>query len=133
MGRRRKARVHAFQALYSWEISRPPIDKLVEFSWVSDRSEDWQAFARLLVAGTIENIEHVDELIKGQLEHWDFERISKVDLAILRVSVYAIVYQPDIPSSVTIDEAVELSRQFSSEESYRFINGLLDGIRKVTQ
>ena len=70
------------------------------------------------------------EYIKRYLEHWDFKRIGKVDLAILRMSIYALKFQPDIPATVTIDEAVDIARAYGSDESYRFINGVLDGILK---
>jgi transcription antitermination protein NusB len=135
MGSRRKARIIAFQALYSWDISRSDIEDLSKFIWLEDpenKTKDQTTidFARFLLAGTIENIEHIDETIKKRLEHWDFSRLSRVDLAILRMSVYALLYQKDIPSTVTIDEAIDIAKDFGAEDSYRFINGVLDGILK---
>lgn len=87
-------------------------------------------FARLIAAGTIQNLAKIDEQIKIQLEHWDFSRLNKVDQAILRMGVYSLLFQKDIPASVTIDEAVDISKEYGTDESYRFINGVLDGIRK---
>ena len=87
-------------------------------------------FARLIAGGTIQNLAEVDKQIKIQLEHWDFSRLNKVDQAILRMGVYSLLYQKDIPASVTIDEAVDISKEYGTDESYRFINGVLDGIRK---
>jgi N utilization substance protein B len=133
MGTRRLGRIAAFQALYAWEESRPDIDELLKFDWLEKKPDDQTlSFASLLVAGTIESIEAVDEQIKKHLQKWSFERLSRVDLAILRSSAYAMIYQKDIPVSVTINEAVEIAKKFGSPESYRFVNGVLDGIRKAT-
>jgi N utilization substance protein B len=83
-----------------------------------------------MIAGTIEQIDVIDSMIKKHLEHWAFERLRKVDLAILRVGAYSIFYQKDIPAQISIDEAIEIAKEYGSEDSYRFINGVLDGIRK---
>lgn len=143
MGARRQGRIVAFQALYAYEYTHPPIDELLQFSWLEAateagrsskaalRSQEAVDFARLLVAGTIENICAIDDRIRGQLDHWDFSRIARVDLSILRLSVYSLLYVDSIPASVTIDEAVSLAREFGSSESYRFVNGVLDGIRRT--
>lgn len=88
------------------------------------------AFARLLIQGAVENLGSIDETIKGQLENWDFSRLNRVDLALLRMSVYCLMFQHDIPATVTIDEAVDISKTYGTADSYRFVNGVLDGIRK---
>ncbi len=135
MGSRRKARILALQALYSWGFTGYSEEELAEFSWLDEErrssyDEQTFTFARLLIHGTLEHIEDIDETIKNQLEHWDFERLARVDLAILRFSMYALLYQRDIPPSVTIDEAIMLAKQYGNDDSYRFINGVLDGVRK---
>ncbi|MFP4114322.1 MAG: transcription antitermination factor NusB [Spirochaetota bacterium] len=136
MGSRRKARIYAMQALFSWDMSRTPIEELLAFDWIerknegSTAQEETLAFAGLLVAGTIENIEQVDDSIQRHLEHWKLERLAKVDLAILRLSTYSLLHQRSIPASVTIDEAIDLAREYGSDESYRFVNGVLDAVRK---
>lgn len=135
MGARRKGRIIAFQSLYRYDLSGAPIEELLDFSWidpqkVKNNREEIFTFARLIIRGTIENLNEIDKVIQDQLEHWDINRLSKVDLAIIRISTYALLYQRDIPPSVTIDEAVDIAKEFGSEESYRFINGVLDGIRK---
>jgi len=133
MGARRKARIYAFQSLYAWEESRPPIDRLLNFDWLgSEPGEAARTFASLLVIGTIDNIEKIDAQIRGHLTKWKFDRLARVDLANLRTSVYALIFQQDIPSSVTINEAVEIAKEFGSDESYRFVNGVLDGINKAS-
>ncbi|MHA1939074.1 MAG: transcription antitermination factor NusB [Candidatus Thorarchaeota archaeon] len=139
MGARRKGRILAFQSLYSFELcetAKPSqINDILDFPWMdtggmSKFNQESIDFGRLIARGTIENLSAVDRYIKSQLEHWDFSRLNKVDQAILRISVYSLLFQKDIPASVTIDEAVDISKEFGTDESYRFINGVLDGIRK---
>jgi len=139
MGARRKGRILAFQSLYSFELcetaKQPQINEILDFPWLDEGgmskfNQESIDFGRLIARGTIENLSEVDRNITSQLEHWDFSRINKVDQAILRISVYSLLLQKDIPASVTIDEAVDISKDFGTDESYRFINGVLDGIRK---
>ncbi len=135
MGSRRKGRVIAFQALFSWDACRPSTEDLLEFRWLdSERREklepDILSFAGHIVAGTLENIADIDRTIKTHAQNWDIDRIAKVDLAILRISIYALSYESDIPVTVTIDEAVEIAKQFGSNESYKFVNGILDAVRR---
>lgn len=132
---RRKSRILAFQALYAWEVgSGADIENFLEFAWASPAllermGEDGRAFSRLIISGTIEHITEIDAIISKHLINWDFSRLSKVDLAILRISVYALLYQSDIHSSITIDEAVDISREFGTDEAFRFINGILGAIK----
>jgi N utilization substance protein B len=139
MGARRKGRILAFQSLYSYELCKTAkqsqINEVLDFPWMdaggrSKFNQESIDFGRLIARGTIENLSEVDRYITSQLEHWDFSRINKVDQAILRISVYSLLFQKDIPASVTIDEAVDISKDFGTDESYRFVNGVLDGIRK---
>ncbi|MBU0928772.1 MAG: transcription antitermination factor NusB [Spirochaetes bacterium] len=135
MASRRKARIVAFQALYAWDASQMSFEELLTFSWLGEDSaasadEELKTFAGLIVSGTIENIAAIDAAIKKHLEHWAFERLKKVDLAILRVSAYSLMFQSDIPAQITIDEAIEIAKEFGSEDSYRFINGVLDAVWK---
>ncbi len=110
-------------------------DELLSFSWLGEESsastdEDLKTFATLVVSGTMENIVLIDGAIQKHLEHWAFERLKKVDLAILRVSIYSLLYQTDIAPQITIDEAIEIAKEFGAEDSYRFINGILDAVWK---
>lgn len=123
------------QSLYAWDFTHAPAEALSEFFWLDEKDSPGPddtacAFAALLIAGTIENIEVVDVTIRGRLEHWDFSRLSRVDLSILRMSVFCLLFMKDIPASVVIDEAVDISKEFGTDDSFRFINGVLDGIRK---
>jgi N utilization substance protein B len=135
MGARRQGRILAFQSLYRYDLSHAPLNELLDFSWLDeDRLEkltpEVRAFAGLIIQGTVERIKEIDVLIKAQLENWDFERLARVDCAILRISVYCLLFQKDIPLSVTIDEAINIAKTYSSDESYKFINGVLDAIVK---
>jgi N utilization substance protein B len=135
MGARRKARIIAFQSLYRHDLSGAGLQELFDFSWMDAEKSgagaaDTVAFARLLIQGAVENLGQIDETIKGQLENWDFTRLNRVDLALLRMSVYCLLFQQDIPATVTIDEAVDISKTYGTADSYRFVNGVLDGVRK---
>lgn len=132
---RRKGRILAFQALYSWDLGNVDVDNVLDFSWVEKETlermgEESLTFTRLLVSGTIEHIEEIDSVIKAHLTNWDFDRLNKVDLAILRISVYPLLFQKDIHSSIIIDEAIDISKEFGSDDSFKFINAVLDSIRK---
>jgi N utilization substance protein B len=135
---RRKGRILAFQALYCWESTHIALDVLMAFPWI-DRDKqlfpdkDIADFSRLLIAGTVENIRDIDEMIKKHLQHWDFSRLNRVDLAIIRMSVYTLMYQQDINPSIVIDEAIGISKEFGTDDSFRFVNGVLDSIRITLQ
>ena len=138
MASRRKARILAFQALYFWEANRVPIEDLISFSWLEEKKrnslgENTSVFSATLVAGTIENITDIDNMIKSHLENWDISRVNRVDLAVLRMSVYSLMFQEDFPPSIVIDEAIGICREYGTDDSYRFINGVLDSIRKTLQ
>ncbi|MGJ3241355.1 MAG: transcription antitermination factor NusB [Opitutales bacterium] len=88
----------------------------------------WFSFGEELALGTVENIGEIDAIIRERAKNWDFNRIAKVDLTILRLALYELLHRPDIPPVVTINEAIELSKQFSGPDSRRFINGILDQV-----
>ena len=139
MASRRKGRILAFQALYSWDAQTKPAlkipDELLDFSWVqpvnSVLGEEMLTFSRLLVTGTIENIKAIDNMIKKHLINWELSRLNKVDLAVLRMSVYTLMFQAEMSPSIVIDEAIGISKEYGSIDSYRFVNGILDSIRKT--
>ena len=148
---RRKSRILAFQGLYSWEVGKIPLEDVLKFDWNSpleseskseEKSEDVLAdnfesessenvvFAKMLVAGTVEHLSEIDEIIKKHLKTWDFERVNKVSLSILRMSVYSLKYQQDLQPSIVIDEAIHLAKDFGPEDSFKFVNAILDNIKK---
>jgi N utilization substance protein B len=138
MSSRRKGRILAFQALYSWEAASPASEDLLTFSWLEPEKqaaldEGTANFARLIIRGAIENIDAVDAMIRAHLKNWAFSRVSRVDLALLRISVYTLMYQEEVAPSIVIDEAIGISREYGADDSYRFINGVLDSIRKTIQ
>ena len=136
MASRRKGRILAFQALYFWESNRVPVEELTAFSWLDEEKltsldEDMAAFSRILTAGAVENIKAIDKMIKDHLENWDISRLNRVDLAVLRMSVFTLMFQKDISPSIVIDEAIGICREFGTDDSYKFINGVLDSIRRT--
>jgi len=131
LGSRRSARIIALQALYQIDISGKSVDEILQFEWL-DKEYDSPTldFARDLVLGTMKHKELIDKIISKQLEHWELGRLSYVDRAILRFSTYSIFFQDDVPDTVIINEAVDIAKLFGTDDSYRFVNGVLDGIRK---
>ncbi|MEE1212492.1 MAG: transcription antitermination factor NusB [Treponema sp.] len=96
-----------------------------------EKKEEIYIFARLLVRGTVENISQIDEIIKSHLSSkWSLERINKVALAVIRMSVYALLYQKDVPAVIVIDEAVEIVKEYGIDDSHKFTNAILDNINK---
>jgi N utilization substance protein B len=87
-------------------------------------------YARTLVEGTLARLGEIDELIRSQTENWRLERMPAVDRNILRLAVFEMLSEPDVPKLVVIDEAVELAKKFGSDQTSRFVNGLLDGLLK---
>ncbi len=129
--RRRESRIAAVQFLYTWEVNRPNNlpDAVREFFEGKDRERDYYAFSEELIFGAIDKIDALDEKIRALAKNWDFKRIAKVDLSILRLAVYEILFRNDIPPIVSINEAVDLSKILSNLESKRFINGILDKLK----
>lgn len=131
MGSRRSARIIALQTLYQIDMSGVHRDEILTFDWLDKKYDDATIdFARRLVQGTINDLRKIDDHIKRQLEHWDLDRVSYVDRAILRFSTYSLFSQNDVPDTVIINEAIDIAKIFGSDDSYRFVNGVLDGIRK---
>jgi N utilization substance protein B len=144
MASRRKGRILAFQALYFWESSsssqdeRVPLDELLSFSWLEEEKlkkldEEMAVFSRIITAGTVENIKDIDQMIKDHLVNWDITRLGRVDLAILRISVFTLMYQKEIAPGIVIDEAIGICREYGADDSYKFINGVLDSIRSTLE
>lgn len=133
MTSRRKARELALQYFYCIDMNREGFSEqgLRQF-WADHKSDgDIHKFAEQLIRGTVGNIGQIDGVIQTYAENWSLDRIAAVDRNVLRLAVYEILKEDDIPLSVTINEAIELAKKFSSEESGTFVNGLLDRIGKV--
>lgn len=133
---RRKGRIIAFQALYSWDVSKSSLEDLLTFSWLENKTESENAkeertFASLIISGTISHIDEIDKRIESHLSaSWSMDRISRVALAILRTSVYEIAFQNGAEPRIVIDEAVNIAKDYDSDDSYKFINAVLDKIGK---
>ncbi|WP_178087705.1 transcription antitermination factor NusB [Methylacidimicrobium cyclopophantes] len=122
------ARVRAVQFLYQWGMrQQPPSRKSLEEFWaLSPASGAVRQFAEELILGTIDHVAALDARIEEYVENWQIERLAAVDRAILRVALYELFYRAEIPPIVSVNEAVEVAKQLSSEESGRFVNGVLD-------
>lgn len=131
MGARHSGRVLAVQALYNYEMSHDR-RALSDYRWASgDLHEESRLFSQMLTEGAFTCLDEIDRLIVDASEKRDFNRIAKVDLAVLRVAVYEMCFQTQpLPSKIIIDEAIEISKSFSADESYRLVNGILDKISR---
>jgi len=130
--KRRKAREYALQLLFQVDFTNKQIDlKELEEFW-SDKKEkrDVRGFTEDLVKGTLERINEIDRMIEKVTENWLLKRMAAVDRNILRFAAYEILYRKDIPSAVTINEAIEIAKRYSSIESASFLNGVLDRLAK---
>jgi N utilization substance protein B len=125
---RRDGRVAALQYLYAWSLNDPKnlAEDLIVFFENLEHPRAHYAYAEELIQGVILNQAEVDAIIKGLAQNWDFARIAKIDLAILRLAIFEMKHRKDIPPVVSINEAIDLSKQFSNLDSKRFINGILD-------
>jgi len=133
---RRENRMCTVQFLYQWESNKPKVlaDDVCQFFENLEEDRAYYAFAEELALGTIENVEVIDGHINEHANNWTFDRIAKVDLAILRLAIYELLYRTDIPPIVSINEAIDLSKVFSNPDSKRFINGILDKMKdKITR
>lgn len=150
-GKRHTAREMAVQMLYQQDMGGSPLPQVFQTFDLTEflgreakakggqhpdpekvRRRVHQAFdrARELVRGTAEHREEIDELIRSQADNWRLERMPVVDRNILRLAIYEMLHEPEVPKLVVVDEAIELAKKYGSDQSGRFINGLLDGLLK---
>jgi N utilization substance protein B len=135
---RHSAREAAVQMLYQWEIGKLSMLEVMSTYWpLRDPlsadlpvGNELREFATGLTHGVAANLEKIDPFIAEAAEHWRIERMAVMDRIILRLAVYEFLEQPDTPARVIINEALELARTFSTDDAVRFINGILDGIRR---
>jgi N utilization substance protein B len=128
---RHDGRVAALQYLYAWSLNAPVDleDDLRVFFESLDNPRDHYAFGEELIHGAIEHIDDINGKIRTLAQNWEFDRIAKIDLAILRLAIFEMLFRKDIPPVVSINEAIDLSKQFSNADSKRFINGILDRLK----
>ncbi len=131
MGKRRKARELALQALFQIDFYRTKNPESLNYFWQEQKvSGEVLDFARKLVEGVCRRREEIDQLIEEHSENWKLSRMSRVDRNILRMAVLELLEMEDIPCKVTIDEAIELGKKYGTSDSGAFINGILDQILK---
>jgi N utilization substance protein B len=132
VGLRREGRENAVQALYAVELSPAEPREAIHLFWESDRFKPAaKAFAQELLSGLLEKRDELDKKISAKSPNWSISRMAKIDLAIIRLASYELIYREDIPKNVTINEAIEIAKKFGSEESPAFVNGILDEIART--
>lgn len=156
--KRRQNRIAAMQFLYAWNASKSHgelSDELYMFFSVPEsfnvmprnvdngngevsfadtegfgNPREYYAFAEELITGTLKNISRIDNVISDAAQNWEVSRIARCDLAILRLAIYELLYRTDIPPVVSINEAIDLAKIYSTDDSHRFVNGILDKVKK---
>ncbi len=131
MGTRRKSRELALQALYQGELAGSAgLGDFTEFCAHFQMNKKTMPYAQKLLEGVLEKKEAINSLISRYAENWRLERMSVIDRNILRLAVFELCYQEDVPASVAINEAVEIAKRYSTDDSAPFINGILDAMVK---
>jgi N utilization substance protein B len=155
MGKRREARERAVQFLFQHDLNPPEdLDRALDEFWQTQRAAaiagekgpatwgqpvelppltageaETRLFADPLIRGVIEHRDAIDEKIKGHAKNWDLHRIATVDRNIMRLAIYEMLFREDIPPIVSINEAVDIAKKFSTQDSGKFVNGILDKVR----
>ena len=131
MRKRRRARELALQGLYAWEMSGNPMEVVVEEVSTGSKGDDEVArFASDLLKKTVESKDALDRHVNSVVKNWEYERLALVDRLILRMALCELLYFDEIPPKVTINEAIELAKAYSTSQSGRFVNGILDSLYK---
>jgi transcription antitermination protein NusB len=135
---RHRAREAAVQMLYQWEVGKASMYEVRQTFWSGPASnetlsDDLRAFATALADGVAGHLAELDPIIGEAAEHWRIERMNVMDRLILRLAVYEFLHESETPGKVVINEALELARTFSNDDAVRFINGILDAIRRKLQ
>jgi len=132
VGGRREGREYALQALYAVEMNPAGSREALRLFWEQHKgSVTARLFADELLSGILANKSSLDETIAVKSANWSITRMSRIDLSILRMAVFELLYRDDIPKNVTINEAIEIAKKFGSEESPAFVNGILDEISRT--
>jgi N utilization substance protein B len=128
---RRDGRVAALQYLFAWSMNAPQnlAEDLKVFFENLEQPREHYAFGEELIHGVIGHQADIDSRIKALAHNWEFDRIAKIDLTIMRLAMFEMLYRKDIPPVVSINEAIDLSKQFSNADAKRFINGILDRVK----
>jgi len=130
MGVRRQSRVCALQLLFQWDIHRSTEHWLADYWTQHPAAPDVREFAEQIVEGVMARQDELDALIGKLAANWKIDRMPIVDRNILRMGMYELLWLPDVPAKVTVNEAIELAKQFADDETKRFVNGILDKVLK---
>jgi len=128
--KRRSAREKALQALFQIDVGKIDVDEAYEYVLNDEETDE---FLKQLIYGTVSNLSEIDELISQCLDHWKLDRLANVDRNILRMAVYEMKYLDEIPTSVSINEAVEIAKVFGDEKSGSFVNAVLSKVKNVLE
>jgi N utilization substance protein B len=125
---RRIARIKVMSVLYAYEITKEPLDKIKKDLLTDFDDEEKLEFAKELIDKVTENVKALDISIRKKINNWEYNRVALLDKIILRMGLAEILYFPEIPPKVTINEAIDLGKEYSTANSGKFINGVLDSI-----
>lgn len=132
MGGRRLSRELALKVLFQIDLVNTNMEEALKYNFESNElSKEVKEFTIVLVRGVISNLAEIDKEIKSYTNNWSLERITNIDRNILRIAIYEILYINNIPKSVSINEAVELAKKYSTKSSFSFVNGVLGKINKI--
>jgi transcription antitermination protein NusB len=133
---RKKSREVAMKILFQMSINKEEVETAIE-GFVENMEENMNdvdlQYVRKTLTGVNENVKQIDKCIEKYLINWKMSRLSRINLAILRICTYEVLFEEDIPDKVSVNEAIELSKKYSEENSFTFINGVLDKIIKNEQ
>jgi N utilization substance protein B len=130
MGIRRQSRICALQLLFQWDIHRSTEHWLADYWAQHSAAPDVREFAEQIAEGVMARHDELDALIGRLAVNWKLTRMPIVDRNILRIGLYELLWLPDVPAKVTVNEAIELAKQFADDETKRFVNGILDRVLK---
>jgi N utilization substance protein B len=134
MGRRTRARECAVQMLYQWEVSREPLDVVIQSYWmVRSTVDETRRLAEHLLRGTHGRLAEIDAAIAAAMTNWRMDRLAAVDRSILRIGTYELLAERGTPAPVVLDEAIDMAKRFGEADSSAFVNGVLDAVRRVVR
>src|SRR6266850_3725092 len=133
---RHRAREAAVQMLYQWEVGKASMFEVGQTFWSGPAAtepfgDELREFATKLATGVAGTVGDIDPMIVEAAQNWRIERMNVLDRLILRMAIYEFLHEPGTPAKVVINEALELARTFSTDDSVRFINGILDAVRRT--
>jgi N utilization substance protein B len=127
MGVRRRSRENALKMLYAREVGKHPVEEVVSTYWeLFEAPDESREFADRLVRGTVAHLEEIDRAIGEVSIHWRISRMACVDRNILRMATFELLHVDEVPKRVTLNEAIEIAKRYGAEDSWAFINGILD-------